>query len=59
MAKPIKKITQIIKKTSELDFKEAEDMDYLAKKKDEIGVMAKAVREIRRTIITSYRLLFR
>ena len=47
IAKPIKRITQIIKQTSELDFHRAADIDKLMKKKDETGIMAKAVNEMR------------
>lgn len=47
IAKPIKRITQIIKQTSELDFHKAVDIDKLMKKKDETGIMAKAVNEMR------------
>ena len=47
IAKPIKKITEIIKQTSELNFKRAAGIDKLMKKKDETGIMAKAVDEMR------------
>lgn len=47
IAKPIKRITEIIKQTSELDFHRASDIDKLMKKKDETGIMAKAVSEMR------------
>ena len=47
IAKPIKRITEIIKQTSELDFHRASDIDKLMKKKDETGIMAKAVNEMR------------
>lgn len=47
IAKPIKRITQIIKQTAELDFHRAADIDKLMKKKDETGIMAKAVNEMR------------
>ena len=47
IAKPIKRITEIIKQTSELDFHRAADIDKLMKKKDETGIMAKAVSEMR------------
>lgn len=47
IAKPIKRITEIIKQTSELDFHRASDIDILMKKKDETGIMAKAVNEMR------------
>ena len=47
IAKPIKRITEIIKQTSELDFHKTSDIGMLMKKKDETGVMAKAVNEMR------------
>ena len=47
IAKPIKRITEIIKQTSELNFHRALDIDKLMKKKDETGIMAKAVNEMR------------
>ncbi len=56
IAKPIKRITEIIKQTSQLDFQKAKDIDKLSKKKDETGTMAKAVNEMRtvlRELITN------
>lgn len=47
IAKPIKRITEIIKQTAGLDFHRASDIDKLMKKKDETGIMAKAVSEMR------------
>jgi len=47
IAKPIKKITGIIKQTSQLDFHKAADIDKLMKIKDETGIMATAVNEMR------------
>ena len=47
IAKPIKRITEIIKQTAKLDFQRATDIDKLMKKKDETGIMAKAVNEMR------------
>lgn len=47
ITKPIKKITGIIKRTAQLDFHEDAYMDKLVKKKDETGVMAQAVNEMR------------
>lgn len=47
IAKPIKRITEIIEQTAKLDFHKAKDIDQLAKKKDETGVMATAVNEMR------------
>ena len=47
IAKPIKRITEIIKQTAQLDFQRAEGIDKLMKKSDETGIMAKAVNEMR------------
>lgn len=47
IAKPIKRITEIIKQTAQLDFQRAKDIDKLMKKRDETGIMAKAVNEMR------------
>ena len=47
IAKPIKRITKIIKQTAQLDFQRTADIDKLMKKSDETGVMAKAVNEMR------------
>ena len=47
IAKPIKKITGVIKQTSQLNFGEIKDIDNLLKKKDETGAMAIAVSEMR------------
>lgn len=47
IAKPIKRITEIIKQTARLDFKKAADIDRLMLSRDETGVMAKAVNEMR------------
>lgn len=47
IAKPIKRITEIIKQTAQLDFERAADIDKLMKKSDETGIMAKAVNEMR------------
>ncbi len=44
---PIKKITEIVNKTSTLDFKSTQDSDKLLNQKDEIGSMARAVEELR------------
>lgn len=50
MINPIKKTTEIIKQTSELDFTNSEKLQVLAKRKDETGVMAKAVDNMRNKI---------
>ena len=47
IARPIKKITEIIKQTARLDFKKASDIEKLMKINDETGVMATAVNEMR------------
>ena len=47
IAKPIKRITEIIKQTAQLNFHRAADMDKMMKISDETGVMAKAVHEMR------------
>ena len=47
IAKPIKRVTEIIKQTAQLDFQRATDIDKLIEKSDETGVMAKAVNEMR------------
>lgn len=47
IAKPIKKITGIIKQTAQLDFHKETDIDKLMKTKDETGIMATAVNEMR------------
>lgn len=47
IAKPIKNITGIIKQTAELDFCKNAGIDKLMKKKDETGIMATAVYEMR------------
>lgn len=44
---PIRKITEIIKRTARLNFHETEDDGRLTRKKDESGDMARAVREMR------------
>lgn len=47
IAKPIKKITDIIKQTARLDFRKASDIEKLMKIHDETGVMASAVNDMR------------
>ena len=47
IADPIKKMTEIIKQTSQLNFHKSKHTDKLIKKKDETGTMAKAVSEMR------------
>lgn len=50
IADPIKKITEIIKKTSLLDFHKESSLETLMKKKDETGVMATAVNEMQNVL---------
>lgn len=47
IANPIKKLTGVIKQTSQLDFHQNEEIGRLAKRQDETGAMAQAVREMR------------
>ena len=47
IAKPIKRITEIIKQTAQLNFHRTSDIDKMMKIRDETGVMAKAVHEMR------------
>lgn len=46
IANPIKKITTVIKQTSQLNFQKESYIDNLINKKDETGVMAQAVNEM-------------
>ena len=52
IANPIKKLTELIKQTSQLDFQKASYIDKLMKKSDETGTMAKAVNEMRSVLRT-------
>ncbi len=52
IARPIRKITDIVKQTSELDFQKTEKGGQLTKRKDETGSMAKAVGEMRNVLRT-------
>ena len=47
IARPITKLTQLINKTARLDLKDDKSYDFLIKYKDETGLMAKAVFEMR------------
>lgn len=47
ISKPITKLTQLIDKTAKLDLKDDKSYDYFNKYKDETGLMAKAVFEMR------------
>lgn len=46
ITKPLKKITEIVKVTADLDFAEDEKMSYLCKLRDEIGGIARAVKQM-------------
>ena len=46
IANPIKKVTGVIKQTSQLDFRKNDNMDKLINRKDETGVMAQAASEM-------------
>ena len=48
--RPINKVTDVIGKTGNLDFTESQDMVKLVKRKDEVGVMARAVDDMTRKI---------
>ena len=47
IANPIRRITEIVQQTSQLDFRKTDGSANLLKQKDETGVMAKAVSEMR------------
>lgn len=50
IANPIKKITEVIRQTSQLNFQETPEVKKLLKKKDETGSMAHAVEEMQRAL---------
>lgn len=50
IAKPIRKLTDLIKQVSRLDFRKAPYMDALMQRKDETGTMAKAVDEMQNAL---------
>lgn len=50
IATPIKKITAVIRQTSQLNFQENPEVEKLLKKKDETGLMAHAVEEMQRAL---------
>ena len=55
IANPIKKITDVVRQTADLNFKKSANGSKLVKRKDETGSMAKAVSEMRgvlRTLVT-------
>lgn len=47
ITRPIKKLITVIKQTADLDFRHAEGGSALRNRKDEIGVMAKAIHDMR------------
>ncbi|MBR5355330.1 MAG: methyl-accepting chemotaxis protein [Lachnospiraceae bacterium] len=47
-SRPIKKVTKVIGKISDLDFREMDDLSLLSKRHDETGVMAKAVNRMQK-----------
>ncbi len=50
ICKPIQKVTQIVRQTADLDFTASEDGNKLRRRKDETGMMAKAVHEMRKNL---------
>lgn len=50
ITRPIKKITELINKTSELDFQKDSSYDYLDKKGDETGEMSRSIQKMRGTL---------
>lgn len=50
ICKPIQKVTQIVRQTANLDFTASEDGNKLRRRKDETGMMAKAVHEMRKNL---------
>lgn len=50
LSKPILKLSEILNKTSNLDIKNDDTYDYLLKNKDETGVIAKAVANLRNVL---------
>lgn len=50
IANPIKKLTETIKRTAQLDFRRTGQVDKLTKRKDETGTMAKAVSDMRTSL---------
>ncbi len=50
ISKPIKKMTKVLKQTAEFDFRSSDVIDKLTKHKDEIGIMACGVKEMRASL---------
>jgi methyl-accepting chemotaxis protein len=51
ISKPINKVTELVNKTATLDLKDDPQYDYLLKNKDETGVMANAVADLRKELV--------
>lgn len=47
---PIKKVTMVVEKTSNFDFTDVEDIDKFTKRKDECGVIMRAVVDMRKAL---------
>ncbi len=52
ITKPIENTTALVKKIAELDFRKTELQEKVIKRKDESGVMARAVGELREVLVT-------
>lgn len=50
ICKPIRKLTEVITQTANLDFRSNPDAQKLRKKKDEIGIMARAIHNMRKSL---------
>ena len=50
ICKPIRKLTEVITQTANLDFRSNPDAQKLRKKKDEIGIMARAIHNMRKNL---------
>lgn len=50
ISKPIRQITNVISQTAQLDFKPTADGGLLRKQKDEIGIMAREIHQMRKTL---------
>ena len=50
ISKPIHQLTNVITQTAQLDFKPTADGSKLRKQKDEIGVMAREIHQMRRIL---------
>ncbi len=50
ICKPIRQLTEVITQTANLDFRSNPDAQKLRKKKDEIGIMARAIHNMRKNL---------